>query len=333
MRKMIDRRGAAKMVHVKKRLPRDGGFTVVRLSVKDGYQGNRYQLERLGTQAFSAGLERYLRRRPELTFDHPNNRARRALQLMPVFSAWAKLMPDSLALEPMHHPELSGLASGEKIDFLMRRMFRHALDAIGIRTRTVVGAWLTEQYVREQNLTSLTWTSLAGGTAAPGFLMLAASGLPASKCRLQLADLDPVALKIAAEIAQYEGMKSTQLKTLEINILRRAELIKKFGAGGSDVVEMMGIFEYLNDRSCVQLLQTASSLVKTDGLILLANMRRKHKQINLSKRGAGWPGVKPRSAEMVVTLIRRAFSEQKMSLEIYQPTDGAYNVFVVKKSA
>ncbi len=306
------------------------GVDVYELRVHDGYHQLRYRVERFGSRIFGRQLEAYLAKRQHLDFRHSKNFARKLLYSLPSFSDWATLMPGALALEPIHHPGLKRLPSGKRLDPITRRLFRHALDPVGVRTRTLVGGWIAHHYVNGRAKLPVRWLSLGGGTAASSMIMIGASGIDKSLLHYSNVDIDQRAIKIAKEITLVEKLNPNNIKLLVGDILNGDLLTQATGSKQVDIIELMGIFEYLDTDRAVKLLKLAYGLLKAGGILILSNMRIEHPELNVHKRGIGWPHVIPRKVDELLLICQQAGISNEC-LSVYQPKDGVYNVLRVRK--
>jgi SAM-dependent methyltransferase len=297
------------------------GVLVHRVRAKDGYHQAHYKLERFGSRLFAAGMESYLAKRSHYNHAHPKNAARKILYSLPSFVAWAELMPGSLALEPVHDPSHRRLPTGKRLG---------GMDPVGVRTRTLVAGWLAREYVSDKQGQELRWLSLAGGTAAPSMLMVEAVRFDKAKLYYANIDLDSSAVEIARSLTALEGLQPSHTNLLVGDIFNRQLIEKATDKQPVDIIDMMGIFEYFEDKKSIELLQLALGFLKPGGIIIAGNMRHDHPQLNLHKRGIGWPDVIPRSTEQIIEICSQA-KIQKTELDIYQPADGVYSVFRIRK--
>lgn len=307
------------------------GVNTYTFKVLDGYHGPGYRLERFTARLFADSLEAYLAKRQHLDFQHPKNTARKILYALPSFPEWASLMPGALALEPVHDPEQKRLPTGKRIDPLTRQMFRHSLDPIGVRTRTLMGGWLARQYVKQHPNQPVRWLSLAGGTAVPSMLMVHASEMDRSKLHYANIDIDESALAVAKEVTAFENLSPANTNLLVGDIFDQKLLDKATDKKTVDIVEMMGIFEYLDEKQSSKLLKLAYGLLNQDGIIIAGNMRAENKHLNVHKRGVGWPSVIPRNLDDLLAIFQLAGID-KNNVSIYQPLDGVYNVMRIRKT-
>lgn len=306
------------------------GVDIHTFAIQDGYHQPWYRLERFGSRLLAGQMEAYLAKRHHIDFNHPKNGARKLLYTLPSFPEWATLMPGALALEPIHHPEQKRLPTGKRVDPITRRLFRHGMDPVGVRTRTLMGGWIAYNYVKARSGQPISWLSLAGGTAAPSMLMVNASEVDKNLLTYADIDIDPHAIRIAGEIVEFEGLSPDKTTLLAGDIFDEALLSKATGSGGVDIIDMMGIFEYLDVDQAVKLLKLAYDKLKPGGIIIAGNMRAEHPQLNLHKRGVGWPDVIPRKVDDLLVIFNKA-EINKSNLTIYQPKDGVYNVLSVRK--
>ncbi len=308
-----------------------GETTIYKLRVLDGYHTPRYKLERYATRLVAKCMETYLAKRPHMPFDHKDNRARKLLYMLPALKEWATLMPGALALEPIHHPKQKRLPSGRRMDPLTSRIFRHSFDTVGVRTRTLAAGRLAYEYAAEKPRQPINWVSLAGGTSAPTMLMVNAAGIDMKAIRYTNIDQDSWAINVSRDVTAYEGIPPHQAQLLVADIFDKNVLNATVVPGTADIVDLMGIFEYLDEKQSVQLLSLAYNLLKPGGNIIACNMRMDHPQLNLHKRGVGWPHVIQKSAQELIVICRHA-GINPQQLTIYQPLDGIYNVMRIIKA-
>lgn len=161
-------------------------------------------------------------------------------------------------------------------------------------------------------------------------LMVHASGINKDLLHYADIDIDQNAIKIAKEITDFEQLKSSQTKLLHGNIFDNHTLQAATGGEPIDIVEMMGIFEYLDEERSAELLKLMYGLLKEKGIIIAGNMRQENRHLNLHKRGVGWPDVIPRKVEHLISICQNAGIDTA-NLSIYQPLDGVYNVLLIRK--
>jgi hypothetical protein len=110
-------------------------------------------------------------------------------------------------------------------------------------------------------------------------------------------------------------------------------------AGGFDVVNMIGSFEYLPDRprdvgsmtipSAGQFLPAAMSLTAPGGLVVFGNMLTTHPHKDYILKVVRRPYVQPRSIEDLVALLAEVGVDPQYAT-IYTPDDGVYAVVAIR---
>lgn len=331
--------------HVIRRLRRNGPAAMVRelatstvddvsvhsVRVQDGYAVWRFSLQRLLYYWGAAAMNWYLARRPQITFDHKANVVRKFLYHLPSFSEWSKLMENqgSLAMEALHNPEVKHLSTGRRLGPVTRRLFRHGADPVGVRARTVLAGWLARSYIQDHPGIPVRWLSLAGGSAFHSSIMMEIAEVDKSLLTFIDVDKDPAAIKSAGTVTQASGLLPAQTHLITGNVLDKRLIAGISAASEVDIIDMLGILEYLDDTQARQLLVEAYALLRPCGIILLCNMRQSHPQLALHKRGVGWPGVIPRTTEEFIALCKSGGDGKNIT--IYQSLDGVYNVAILVK--
>jgi hypothetical protein len=255
----------------------------------------------------------------------------------PCLREWIESAPSAKALTPMYFPfetHLVGDATqegdfnGAEIDENSHDFFLYGLDAIAIRTR----ARLLEM-IAKKDLTSdaKEWISLACGGAIPVINTFDKN----RDIHLDLVDVDPEALAFADKLAKRKNLEkdvdySVHESDLESDLMYGDKLLRKFGKEKSDLIDMMGIFEYFRPQTASVLLEKAFELVKTNGTLVIANMLSNRPQSDFNERGIGWPGIFPRSLSEISEILEYS-GIKPQSVDVYIPEDGIYAVLEIKK--
>ena len=302
-----------------------GGITALHVHVTDRFHNWKHGISRKAITLFTRTLDRYLRKRPHLTFDHPRNYVRRIVYFPPAFRAWTAYMPGGFATYSVHNPDHSRLYSGKKIDLITKNLFRHSIDAIGVRSRAYAMAWYVHHKMHSRQ--KLKWLSIAAGTGQPMFD--AATILPA-ETTYYLTDMDGEALKFAEQLSKTYQIPSDFLYTSRLDVTRKGVLDRLMLDTAPDVIDAMGFFEYLDDDSSVEMLSIVQRTMKKGSVFVFTNMLSSRDQLDVHQRGMGWPGVIPRSIQEVSSLLTRAGIE-KTRQTVILPDDGVYGVYVIER--
>ncbi len=163
---------------------------------------------------------------------------------------------------------------------------------------------------------------------------------------LDLVDYDRGALDLAEGFARQLGV-SHSVRTRRMDILRPQGLEPELPAESFDAVEVLGLFEYLDDRphdyayagvvagrrsiGAVGLLHNAWRLVRPGGRLVVANMLDSRPDLDFVTTVLQWPHIHPRSIDQIVALFDRA-GIYEHRLRVDTPLDGVYAVVSVVKA-
>lgn len=299
------------------------GVKTAILHITDRFAGPRHRLERKGFSAFSRQLEKYLAKRPHLHFGHGRNIAQKLVYFPPSLRAWAAYMPGAFATYPVHNPDVKHLPTGKKIDYMTRNLFRHSVDAIGLRSRAYAMAWYIVTTLG--NKQGVRWLSIASGTGQQTF---DAAKLLKHHPWLYLTDIDDDAMKFAAMIGESQGVQKTHLHIDKLDVTDEVAFVAYLKKVQPDVIDMMGLMEYLEDERAVRLINVIIRHAPAGCLFVFTNMLPTHPELNLHKRGLGWPGVIVRSTNESLKLLAQAGVKDE-AITVLLPDDKVYAVFCI----
>lgn len=306
------------------------GIPLFRVQVNDDYAHRKFRIERRLVRAFTGFMEDYLRRRPEMDFEHHLNITRVLTYLPPAMKIWRNYMPGGIATYHVHSPHKRRLPSGHKLDLITRGFFRHSIDAVGLRSRAKILNFLVTDRV-SKNQEAVSWLSIAGGSGQPVYdACLAMTTQDRHRIHLTLVDIDQTIILFAKKIYTEEevGLASAEFKRIDIlNKTSRTELLQ---TTKPHIIDCMGIFEYLSNEKAVELLSALYKTLPSHGRVIFTNMSPAHPHLNVHQRALGWPGVIQRTIHEVVALIESA----KIPLNtasVYRAEDNVYNVYMVEK--
>lgn len=308
---------------------RESGYKVSVLDVTDRYHYRPYGIERALFLGFTNRLQNYLAKRPQVTFKSRRNIARPLVYLPPSVRDWSKYMPGGMATQPVHNPEVKTLPSGTNIDFMTRRLFRHSIDAIGLRSRAYIMTWRINTALETLD-GPVSWLSLAAGSGQPAYDALDIVG--AHKFRsVVITDDDVETLSFACKLAKEQGMLAkTNLYFEQLDVFDEKAFQKLFKTHKPSVVDAMGLFEYLEPAQAATLLSRVYSELPQSGVFIFTNMSPNNPHLDLHKRGLGWPGVIPRSVKAMAAILAKS-TIPKNAVEVYRASDNVYNVYQVTK--
>lgn len=277
----------------------------------------------------------------ELTIP-PDNEVALQLYSDPVIFEWGKDMMEAKALIPLQRPldeKLPGMfdvETGEYTEGLpvseqAQKFFLSGLDAVAIRSRAKVMMETVEPYMDRKD--SLEWTSIACGAALPVFEILEKQKNATGSVRFF--DINQEALAHLHKYAKlYDLPESLEYSSHESNIIKDLlvsdKLIDEVGIDSQDVVDMMGIFEYFDQKASAKLLSQAYRMVAPGGVLIIGNMLKDRPQMEFNRRGVGWPNIFPRTLEDIRAILD-ASGVNSDAVTVRTAQDEVYAVVEIKK--
>ena len=241
---------------------------------------------------------------------------------------WARLFPTAKALYPLQRLDDGGrVLPGGTIDDRAKFLFTNMYDGIGLRARARIMADLLVGVAGSFEDQELSCVSLGCGAAVPDVEATLRIGEELGKTvRWQLYDVDADSLDFSRELAVEAGIVPGSIETFEASFVRA---FRRESTGTVHAVDVLGLWEYLDDRTCVKLLQKSFKLLKPGGLFIASNMLSDRPQLQFNLRGVGWPLIKPRSDAELIAIVTEARTGGDLTLT--RSEDGLYGVLEVRK--
>jgi hypothetical protein len=307
------------------------GIPLVRVDATDRYHQRRFAVERHAIRTFLNSIDWFLRQNPALAFESKMNITRHLIYLPPAMRAWRAYVPGGLATYHVHSPHVKRMHHGKKLDAITRAFFRHSVDAIGLRSRAYIMSWLARETIAALPEGRIEWLSLAAGSGQPVYDACRALR-PEDRKRLSLilVDSDTAVLDFAKHRYAAERDVARDARFLMCDLLDTAKRTELLRAVAPQIIDIMGLFEYLDDDECREFIAALWQSVSKGGSIIFTNMSPGHPHLQVHQRALGWPGVKQRSAAEVVAILDAA-NIPKKSQSVYRAQDNVYNVYRVAK--
>lgn len=296
-------------------------ITVTHIHATDRFAHPRHRMMRRATQAFLNFLEGYLRAHPEVVFETRGNLVRTLVYLPAGIRAWTPHMPGAFATYPVHNPDVPRIKGGKRLDILTKNLFRHSADGTGLRSRSYVLAWLVAQRYGTRT-TRLRWLSLGTGT---GHQTLEAARCLKRPPELWLTDIDQEVLEFASALAAQEVSRPVA-HSERLDALDSEALAGKIKSVSPQVIDAMGLVEYLDDEQLVQFVRTIRTAAPRGCQVVFTNMRPTHPGLEVHRRGLGWPGVIVRTDTEVSSLLVRA-GVRPENIHVVLPDDHVYGIY------
>lgn len=283
-----------------------------------------------------------------LDLDNPASARFFSQDTHPGLRHWRQMhVPSAAALLPLQRPLAGRLADGTPLNDSEQRIFRSSLDAVGVRSR----AWVMSRLLLADGPgphpgpAAQRWLSLACGAAVPVYEAASLLRWRGVQVCLDLADHDRGALALAARLAAEYGLSPTYHR---LNVLTADGLADRLPRQAYDVVDVLGLFEYLDEQDsvvryprlvsgrerrlagAVTFLRNAYELVRPGGVLVMSNMLDTHPQLAVTLGVVQWPYLRPRSPEQVRSIVVRA-GIPASQMQAFAAEDGVYGVYVLAK--
>lgn len=221
-----------------------------------------------------------------------------------------------------------------------RDYFRGVKDAVAVRRRAISAMNMVTDHIMATNLRDrpVVSASMACGAAQPiyGLDKQLTDTRGFGLDQALLIDNDAMALASAWSLAEAQGV--VDRITLHKQDLLRDKVTSYIEPGSVDVVDLLGIFEYLPEtymvrnvaryRPAEQLLQDARSIVRPGGIIVLGNMLTDRPQQGFFNYV--WPKLEQRTVEDVVRIIENAGFNREDLMVTMPNEDPIYAVYGIK---
>jgi SAM-dependent methyltransferase len=202
-----------------------------------------------------------------------------------------------------------------------------SLDRIGDITRANVMIDMVTDHVLSGRVPhdgrGIVSASLASGAAEPVYWLineLRGRGRPVEK--VHLVDLDPIALAASNDRSGHYGLKDKLV--MHHKNLFREPVDSYIDPHSVDVVDIIGLFEYLAPKAADRILQRAASIVRPGGMIVFGNMLKSRPQQKWFDEL--WPKLEQRSIHEVIEIIEGAgFSKDQLKVRLSK--DGLYPIY------
>jgi hypothetical protein len=220
-----------------------------------------------------------------------------------------------------------------------RDYLTEVVDSRAVQTRADVAVQVVKEHLlespsRESEITS---ASLACGAAGPVLKMveqLASEGV--SFVKVAMVDHDAMALACARQLADSSDV--SQRVELHHRDLFKEDLCEYIPPGSVDVLDLLGLFEYLPERISLagifpyhparDLLAGVRAIMRPRGLIVLGNMLDERPQQRFFDKV--WPRLHQRTIPQVLALIEDAgYDLRDVSVRV-PSAEGVYAVYSIR---
>ncbi len=252
--------------------------------------------------------------------------------------AWAAtLFPTARALYPLQRLADGGrVLPGGMIDERAQFLFTHMVDGIGLRSRARIYAQQLVEIAKNSPEDEISIVSLGSGAGVPNIDATERIEKELGKAvDWDLYDTDSESLEFAKELVGEAAIVSSSFRygdpIDQYKVVRRS-YGRAFGLPREsvDVVDAIGLWEYIDSENAVKFAAKAYQLVKPGGSLIVSNMLPDRPQREFNQRAVGWPGLFLRSEEDLLEIISQAGIDTA-SVTMTHATDGVYVVMEIKK--
>jgi len=237
-------------------------------------------------------------------------------------------MPEAPALYNLQRPHDKRLFPGHYIDFYAEDIFINALDSIAIRARSAIYDSVIMKYVSEHPQQDFQALALGAGAGIPNIdATVNAKQRFGKTIRWREFDLSQTSVNLNKVLFEEAGIPAEDVDA------RRGDLKKAYvlDSDSVDMIDMLGLWEYLDRDRCVKALQEFYRILKPDGVMVVSNMLEDRPQLDLNQRAIGWKGVKPRTIDELIEIAHDAGIDTE-GIRITISDDGVYAVMEIHKS-
>lgn len=255
--------------------------------------------------------------------------------------AWAARFPTAIALEPLQRLENGGkwLPGGGPDDRSLE-LYTYMPDAIGLRSRARIYSQRLVEHAIESDLSELSVISLGSGASVPNIQATQALEAKGRAINWKFFDFDSEALIFAQELIQEKDFKFStfdygpEWENPETGNTepRGQNYLRAFGEKDTsvDVVDALGLWEYLKPNEAVRFAHTLFKKVKPGGSLIVSNMLPSRPQREFNERAVGWPGLYLRNDTDLLDIVKEAGIDTKQ-VTMTHAEDGVYVVMEIKK--
>lgn len=244
--------------------------------------------------------------------------------------AWRdELVPTAKALYPMQMLDDMDrpFSEGTTVTERAKRILELTDDAVAIRARAAIMKSIAVEVAMMTSEKELKLVSLGAGAAVPAIAAVQeVERALGKKVSMDLYDISEDILDFAGESTKRAGIAEDRV-TKNVGSY---ENFYKLEDESVDILEALGLWEYLPTSRCRELMEQAYRVVKPGGVIVISNMLKDRKQLAFNQRGVAWPGVKPRTEEeLIKTAVEAGIPIEAITYTVSE--DGVYGIIEVRK--
>ncbi|MBC7459507.1 class I SAM-dependent methyltransferase [Candidatus Saccharibacteria bacterium] len=237
-------------------------------------------------------------------------------------------MPGAEALFPLQRLDDAGrLFPGGFVDSHAMDIFTYAIDSIAIRARGSIHNSLLLIKASETEGQILHAIALGAGAGVPNIdATVHVRDQLRKTIRWREYDLSYKSLQTSVELFKEAGIPDDDVVAI------RGDLKKAYGlpTESADIIDMLGLWEYLSHERCVVALRSLYKILKPGGIMVVSNMLPDRPQLELNQKVISWPGVQLRSVDELIDIAVEAGIDPSC-ITITKSDDAVYAVMEIRK--
>lgn len=253
-----------------------------------------------------------------------------------LMTRWGSQMMQAIALEPLQNLSKGGRFLPEgRLDRRTLELFTNMPDGIGLRSRQHIYAELVAGHALRGEQGDMQVVSLGSGASVPNIeAAQSVAEVSDRKIHWQFYDLDPNALKSADLMLNEANLGNSTFdfgpKASEDYEGRNYIEARQIDDESVDVVDALGLWEYLRESNARTFLGMMYPKLKEGGAMIVSNMKIDRPQPLYNQYAVGWPKLIMRSEQDMLDIVQKAgIPTDKVT--ITHPDDGVYMVMEVRK--
>ena len=254
---------------------------------------------------------------------------------------WAAKFPTAIALEPLQRLEKGGKWFAEgKSDDRSLELFTNMVDAIGLRSRARIYSQSLVEYAERSGADELNILSIGSGAAVPNIDATKRLEESDKAVHWKFFDFDAQALMFAQKLVsennfnystfdygpEWENPETHAVEPKGRSYFRAFE--EKDGS--ADIVDALGLWEYLDAEKATKFAHQLFKKVKPGGSMIVSNMLPSRPQRQLNERAVGWQKLHLRNETDLLDILEGAGIDTRQ-VTMTHAEDGVYVVVEIEK--
>jgi len=237
-------------------------------------------------------------------------------------------MPKAEALYPLQRLHDAGrLFPNKYVDEYAMDIFTNAVDSIAIRARGSIHNALLLKHAHDTPGKTLDAIALGAGAGVPNIdATVQVRDQLGKSIRWKEYDLSYTSLEKSIELFKEAGIPEADVTATRGDLKKAYDLPPE----SADIIDMLGLWEYLSKERCVVALESLYKNLKPGGIMIVSNMLPDRPQLKVNQEVIGWQGVKPRSVDELIDIAAEAGIDTD-SITITLSDDGVYAVMEIHK--